>query len=168
MSTSASTSSPSFPQAGRACAKRVAIALPIAIALFALVGKAIEERAAIKQALLALWDEVLWLTSIGGHFWGAVAVGIAALCGIAWAICVRNSLSEECPAKVERTLTWIGLAAFAVFLLATFALHITYDDFDSLTVYQSIAVCIMWAPFGACGIVAIGAAILGFHEACAE
>ncbi|MDH0093439.1 hypothetical protein N7373_18450 [Achromobacter mucicolens] len=163
MSTPTSASSPSFPRAGRACAKRIAIALPIAIALLALAGKAIEERAAIKQAFIALWDGLLWLTSIGGHFWGAVAVGIAALCGIAWAICVRSSLHEECPTKVEHTLIWVGLAAFAVHLLASFARHITYDDFDSLTAYQRIAVCVMWAP-----VVAIGAGIIALCAVCAE
>lgn len=156
MSNTEPTTSMPFPQAARACAKWIAIALPLVIALLALVGKAVEERSAIKQALVSMWDNLMWLASFGGHFWGAVAIGITALACVAWSICVLTKLPKECPSKIKGALVLTALVAGGAFLLAAVALHAVYDDIDALTVYQAIAVYTMRIPLFVAGLASFG------------
>lgn len=141
-----------FPQAARVCAKWIAIVLPLVIALLALVGKAIEE-----------WDSLLWLASLGGHFWGAVAVGVTAFGFVAWASCVQFHLPRDSPKKITGSMVAIAVCAGSVLLLATIALHTVYDHFDALTVYQIIAVYSMRVGLG---LGAVGAYfVAGVHAA---
>lgn len=155
-------SSMPFPHVARSCAKRVAFALPVVLALLALLGKMIEERFVIQRVLASLWDSVLWLVSAGGYFWGAVTVGAIAMCSLAWSVCVLCNLPEKAPAKTHRALVVTALSACAIFLLAAIALHKVYDDFDSLTVYQGIAVYAMRTPFIAVGLAMICAIASAF------
>lgn len=140
---------PTFSQTTMTCGRKVVIAVLVTLCLLGMVGKAIEER----EALSAAWSTLLWVLALGGHFWGAIAVGCAALTVLAWAICVAVQLGEEAPMAA---LLWPGALAIVLWLLATIALQTTFEDFDALTVYRKIAAIGMNMPYLAPFIALLG------------
>lgn len=136
-----------FSQAARACGLKVAIGVPSIVGLLAVIGKAIEQREALGNALSAAWAALLWGLALGGHLWGAVAVGGAALGVLAWVCCVASQLPEKGEEKAKSALLLAGAIAVAFWLLANLAMQTTFADFPALTVYQQIAVVVMHAPY---------------------
>lgn len=136
----------SFSGAARACARKVAIALLGGSATLAIVGKAIEEQQALGAFLSASWAVMLQVASLGGHFWGATAVGTLALSLFAWASCVYSQVPMQDETGTTGKLIWTCLISVCLWLISYLALQNTYVAFDALTVYERIAFFAMSSP----------------------
>lgn len=148
-----------FPQAARACGLKVGIGLLVTVSLFALIGVALEHRQTVHEALRGAWASLLWMVALGGRLWGSVAVGTFALTALAWAGCLSHHLPER--KKIQGILAGVGVFATWLWLLALRAMHSTFDDLDSLDVFEQVAVVAMHGV----PVIALLAAVLHIADA---
>ncbi|WP_126376298.1 hypothetical protein [Achromobacter spanius] len=137
-------------------AMKVAIGLALIVVVLAMAGKLIEE-----------WATVLWLVSMGGRFWGAVFVGLICVACATWAGLVSCGMRETeapiTPGASERKaafLFWLDatlIAGLVIFIVANFALYVSYSSFSGLNIYQQIAVAVMH------GSIVMGIFVLSAH-----
>ena len=154
-----------FSAAARACGIKVALGLSASACLLGMIGKAIEQQALIRHVVSGVWTALLWGVALGGHFWGAVSVGCAAMAVFAWAWCVSDQLPRGREERAMRALVWTGACASALWLLANLAMQATYETFDAATVYQKMAVVAMSAPWIVVCVGLVGAMFFVFARA---
>lgn len=159
---------PAFATVARVCAWRVTLGGVSLLGLLAAVGQSIEHRAALGDALSSAWSFMLWLFSLGGHFWASVAVGYVSLGLLAWALCVQYYLPKKEAKGVASLTDRVGALAGLMWFLANLAMQSTYTHYSTLTVYEKIGVFIMHGPYAAIPFILLGSIVCGLMLACPQ
>lgn len=94
MNTTNTPSHRPLQQIARNCFRKMLLALPIALAVFAMLAFAAEHPQTVSAAAKAAWMTLLHIVSLGGYFWGAVAVGFAGLSMVGCVYCVWFSVAD--------------------------------------------------------------------------
>ncbi len=146
-----------FKEVAFASAKSVAwTALNVVLAL-ALLAISWDHRATIAGAITAGWSAALWVASVGGQFWGAVAVGCVALVGLGWSVLVWLQIAPTDPK--ELLMRWSCFITLGLWITAHRALARTYAAMDDLATVEALAVLLVSAPLLLCLVAALIAMI---------
>jgi hypothetical protein len=136
------------------CAYAVARAIAVVAGFVVTVGWLIENRSVVGNVLAALgrgiyltWDMLILTVSLGGYFWGAIVVGVAALSVGAWCSCMCYKADDlNIESQLLKQFQW-GLAlAILVWVLSLIAMFSTYSELSELSSYQCAALIAIWAP----------------------
>jgi len=142
-----------FKEVALASAKSVAWTALIVVLALAFIAVGWDHRATIAGAITIAWNTTLWAASVGGQFWGAVAVGCAALLGLGWSVSVWLQISSTDSKEV--LMRWSCFITLGIWITAQRALARTYTAMDDLTTVEVLAVLLVSAPLLLCFVAAL-------------